>query len=854
MVLLETLLQDLRYAARTLLRSTGFTLVSVLALALGIGVNTAVFTGYRSFIARPLDGRDPKTLVNFAVRLQSGATNATFSYPDYENYRDQLHSVAGVIAFSIDQLRLTSAGIASERSAGASLMESWLLPPAAKNAEFASTFIVSENYFSVLGVGAMRGRTFDSMGLTELARSPSVLISENYWQRRFDGDPRVLGKSIRLNGTTFTIVGITPHNFIGTSVVAPDFWLPLSLYPLVHPLSRRLSDRDDSCCRVFGRLAPGVSMTQAQAETSLLAAHLRSLHDPHSDLSKEVAALISPGSPFPGQINAGLRFTIFLIMVAVGMVLVIACANAASLQLARATSRQQELGMRLSLGASRPRLIRQLLTESALLGLLAGCLALPLTWALLHVAVTKAAEALPAEYGTIVLNVNPDVEIFAYVLTISVFAGILFGLAPALESSGSALVSTIRSAGTSSVRSRRLRSFLIAAQVAVSLALMISGSMLVRSAIHTLRLSTGYDGDRIVDLNIQFPEGPEYTADHKTALVRDLCTRLASLPGVAAITSARAPDDNGGRSAAVSLNGELPTSRNKYAALYYTWVQANYFQTLGVPILLGSGFPSQTNQAEHSVILSESAAHRLWPGQNPVGRSLRLGTAGQFHNAGELLPDGPTWQVTGVARDTRGVTLDGSDSEQIYLPLPSARLQDYPILVRTRSDPKGVMRAMDSAISAVDPSLVASTSTLQDMLHQTNAFLIDSITAAIASAISLFGLLLASMGIYSTVSYLVVLRTREVGIRMAIGAQKWNIFALMMRESIRPVSAGLLAGMLLAVGASYLLRRVLYGLNTVDAVSFAGGSLLFLSIAVVATLPPSRRAARVDPVVALRCQ
>ena len=853
MILLENLLQDLRYAARMLLRTTGFTTVSVVALALGIGLNTAVFTAYQAFIARPLDARDPKMLVNFAVRLQSGATNATFSYPDYEAYRDQLHSFAGAIAFRVDQLRLTGAGVAGERSEGASLMESWLLPPAAKNAEFASTFMVSENYFSVLGVSAMRGRTFESMSLSELARSPSVLISENYWQRRFDGDPMVLGKSIRLNGTAFTIVGITPHNFIGTSVVAPDFWLPLSLYPLVHPMSR-LSDRDDSCCRVFGRLGPGVSITQAQAETSLLASHLRSLHDPHSDLSKEVAAVITPGSPFPGKLNDGLRLTILLIMVAVGMVLVIACANAASLQLARATSRQQELGMRLSLGASRPRLIRQLLTESALLGLLAGSIALPLTWALLHVAVTKAAEALPAEYGTLVLNVNPDLGIFAYVLTISVFAGILFGLAPALESSGSALVSTIRGGGTSPVRSRRLRSFLIAAQVAVSLALMISGSMLVRSAIHTLRLTTGYDGDRVVDLNIQFPEDAQYTADQKAALVRDLCTRIAALPGVAAITSARAPDDNGGRTAAVSLNGEPPTSRNRYAALYYTWVQANYFQTLGVPILLGGGFQPQTSQPEHSVILSESAAHRLWPGQNPVGRSLRLGTGDQFHKAGELVPDGPTWQVIGVARDTRGVTLDGSDSEQIYLPLPSARVQDYPILVRTRSDPKLIMRAMDPVISAVDSSLVASTSTLQDMLHQTNAFLIDSITAAIATAISLFGLLLASMGIYSTVSYLVVLRTREVGIRMAIGAQKRDIFALMMRESIRPVSGGLLVGMVLAAGASHLLRRVLYGLGTVDVISFAGGSLLFLSIAVVATLPPSRRAARVDPMAALRYQ
>jgi putative ABC transport system permease protein len=470
----------------------------------------------------------------------------------------------------------------------------------------------------------------------------------------------------------------------------------------------------------------------------------------------------------------------------------------------------------------------------------------------MRIAVTKAAEALPAEYGTLVLNVNPDLEIFAYVLAVSVFAGVLFGLAPAIESSGSALLSTIRGGGTSPVRSRRLRDFLIAAQVAVSLALMIAGSMLVRSAIHTLRMNTGYDGERVVDLSLQFPEGSQYTAGHKAVLVRDLRTRLAALPGVAAVTSARAPDDNLGRRAAVSLNGEQPSAGNMFATLYYTWVQENYFRTLGVPLLLGHGFQSQADQPEHFVILSESAARRLWPGQNPIGRSLRLGTDKQFHDKDELLPDGPAWQVIGVARDTRGVTLDGSDSAQVYLPLPPDRLQDYPILVRTYSDPALAMRAMGPAVSAVDPSLVATTATLREMLQETDAFLIDSFSAAISSAISLFGLLLASMGIYSTVSYIAVLRTREVGIRMALGAQKRDILGLMMRESTRPVMAGLLAGLVLAAGAAHLLRGVLYGLNTIDAVSFAGASLLFLAIALMATWPPSRRAMRVDPMVALR--
>ena len=318
------------------------------------------------------------------------------------------------------------------------------------------------------------------------------------------------------------------------------------------------------------------------------------------------------------------------------------------------------------------------------------------------------------------------------------------------------------------------------------------------------------------------------------------------------MTSARAPDDNGARRGAVSLNGEHPSARNMRTMLYYTWVQPNYFQTLGIPLLMGSGFQREFRPAGHYVILSESAANRLWPGQSAIGRSLRLGTDQQFHNKGELLPDGPTWRVIGIARDTRGVTLDGSDSAQVYLPLPPERLQDYPILVRTYSDPALVMRAMDPVISAVDSNLVASISTLREMLHQTDAFLIDSFSAAIAITISIFGLVLASMGIYSTISYIVVLRTREVGIRMAIGAQKGDILSLILLESARPVVAGLLVGMVLAAGASQLMRGVLYGVSTVDAVSFAGVSLLFMLIALFASYPAARRAMRVDPMVAIR--
>ncbi|MEA2258689.1 MAG: hypothetical protein QOJ51_1514 [Acidobacteriaceae bacterium] len=329
-------------------------------------------------------------------------------------------------------------------------------------------------------------------------------------------------------------------------------------------------------------------------------------------------------------------------------------------------------------------------------------------------------------------------------------------------------------------------------------------------------------------------------------------TRLAALPGVAAITSARAPDGGEFRTAAVSLNGEKPSPQNTRAILYYTYIQPNYFQTLGIPLLFGRGFQTQAGQPENAVILSESAAQLLWPGQNPIGHGLRLAPGGQFQMKGELLPDGPTYEVIGVARDTRGVMLNGSDSEHIYMPMPEDRLQDYPILIRTREAPAQIMNAIGPMILSIDPNLLAYSFTLEEMLRQTESFLASSISAAIASSIGMLGLLLASMGIYGTVSYIVVLHTREVGIRIALGAKKRDILGLMLRESTRPVLVGLLIGVTLSIGASYLLRGILYGVNIVDGISFVGVSLLFLAIALLAVYLPSRRAMRVDPVVALR--
>ncbi len=856
MILPETVLHDLRYGVRMLSRNVGFSVVAVLALALGIGVNTAVFTAYQAMVARPLDARNPGEMVNLALTRDSGAADFKFSYPDYQTYRDSVQSFSGLIAFSAEHMTFADADRTSSRHTAAdrSAMERLgLLPSSTSNAEFARVYAVSENYFKVLGVKALRGRTFDSMSLRELTASPSVLISENYWQKQFAGNPAVLGKVIHLNGAAVTVVGITPHDFVGTNVGVPDFWLPLSLEPLVHADENWLHDRENRRYRLVGRLASGVSIPQAQAEMTLVADRLRNLHDPHSDSAKPVTALVWPGSPFPLPLKSyrGLRLTILLIMVAAAMLLAVACANVASLQLARARSRQNELHTRLALGASRLRVIRQLLTESALMGLLAGIVGLLFAWAFLRVLLVLAAQVQPAEFSMLVFQVTPNLGIFAYVLAVSLVAAILFGLAPAVESSRAVLSSAGRG-NTSPVRARQLQNFLIAAQVSLSLVLMIAGSMLIRGAIHSLSTDTGYDTTHVVDLDFQFPEVSKYTADRKLAFVRELCTRLAALPGVTAITSARPPSEIGFRTAAVALSQEKSPGHNAPSVLYYKYVQSNYFETLGIPLFLGRGFPSH-GPPEQSVILSQSAAQRLWPGQNPIGRSVRLGaTDERVHNASDFIADGLAFQVIGVSRDTRGAEFDGSDSKQIYLLLPEDRRPNRPLLIRTRINPLQMVRAIGQVIPSIDPDLRATSSTLAEMLRQSPPFIVSSFAAVVASTLGLLGLLLASMGIYGTVNYIVALRTREIGIRMAVGAQKRDILGLILRESTRPVIAGLLAGTLLALLASSLLHSILYGLNTVDGISFLAVPLLFFAIALLAAYPPSRRAMHVDPIVALR--
>jgi len=834
-----------------LVRNPGNTFVTVLALALGIGVNTAVFTGIKAMVTRPLDAQAPGEMVNMALKRDSGASQFSFSYPDYEAFRNLLPCFSGLVAYRPAQLVYSEQGSQKKPRAplsGNLLGRMGLFRQGVGSAEFATVFVVSENYFRVLGVKMLAGRSFESISTDELSANPPVLLSENYWQKRFGGDPAVIGRTVYLNGVPVTITGITPHDFAGTGIGTPAFWLPAGAEPLVHADAQWLRNRENQPYRLFARLAPGVTLVQARAQVNSVAEHLRSLHDPRTEWANPATALVWPGSPFPLPLKeyGGLTLAVLLVMGAAGMVLVVACANVGSLQLARSRSREHEMRTRMSLGASRLRLIRQLITESALIGALAGGVALLITSALLKSAVAMMANAIPGEYGGLVFDVTPDLEIFAFVLAVSLVAGLLSGFAPAMESSKLGLSSTARS-GTASARSRRSQDALVVAQVALSLVLMVAASMAIRSSIRLVAIDTGYESKRAFAMYIQFPETLRYDASGKRRLIQEFRDRLMRTPGIVAVTNAQPPGDSGYRTAAAAV--EEGPSRTQ-TLLHYAHVESNYFDTVGIPLVQGRGLPEI---ADHSVVLSESAAGALWPGQNPIGRFLQLGpTDERSHNARELVANGSVYIVLGVVRDTRAAEFGAPDSKRVYLPMPADAQARYPTLVRTRSDPAQVIRSLDAVLTSIDPNIMADCVTLEEMQRQSAPFIVAALTALIASAIGLLGLLLALMGIYGTVNYIVVLRTREVGIRMAIGAQKRDVLTLILGESVRPILGGLMVGSLLAAGASYLARGLLYGLSGVDWITLAVDSLAFLTIGMLASYPPARRATRVDPQIALR--
>jgi predicted permease len=683
-------------------------------------------------------------------------------------------------------------------------------------------------------------------------------MSGNLWQRRFHSDPKVVGSVLHLNGVAFTVVGVTPLNYLAGLPAVPDLWAAVAAKTNLGFSVKDLANRLVTAGFAGGRLRPGVPLSDAQAELNVLAGQLRAAY-PEAERNKGVKVLSASNNL--AAIEPEMWGVVAAAMSAVALLLLIACANVASLLLGRAVARRKEIAVRLALGAGRSRLLRQLLTESMLLALCAGAIGLPLGGWVLHLLILQIASALPSFWGTIALELTPDVRIFAYTVLVSCGAGIAFGLSPALQASKADMNSALKEEGSAfgqRVSSSRLRGVLIAGQMAACLVLLISSALLLRGSQRALKIDPGYESRHVVSLERYDPANLHYSQARLLQLNRDIIQGIASLPGVRSVAQASRGPVGGIRWVPVAPEGAaLPApdaSGSEPLAAGYSYVTPNYFETLGIPIVRGRLFsPREAEGQAPVVVISEATAQRFWPNEDAIGKRIRIGSdKGTMSFPGERDPFIASSEVIGIARDVRSLDLRKIDESYLYLPLSQSRQWTNTLLVRTGSDPRPLLPAIGHEVRRLDANLPVIAAPLNTMVSMDPYFVVSRIGGVLASIVGSLGLLLACMGVYGMVSYSVAQRTREIGIRMALGAQDLQVVRLVVHEGFRPIAAGIFAGIAAAAAVSRLLAATLFGLSSMDAVSFAGVSLLLASIAMLATWLPAQRATRVDPMVALR--
>jgi len=857
---IEGFFADLRYAFRMLRKSPGFASVAILTLALGIAVNTTVFTAFDALFLRPRPVKDPDSLA-ILLRINAGGRDGRFSYPDYLYYRDHSRSFSDLSLFAFG-MAVTSSDLpatspeAVPRVAGA---VGFQLPQLLQgSAQPIMCFFVSGNYFPMLGTTPLFGRILlpedDQANAT-----PVVLMSGNSWQRHFHSDPHIVGSTLHLNGAAFTVIGVTPLDYLATAPSVPDLWAPVSAKIALDAVTRQeLENRLVSAGFPMGRLKPGVTLSDAQAELSVLAAQLRAQYP---EAERNMSVNVASGRNNLAALDSDAWPVIIAAMSAVALLLLIACANVASLLLARAVARRKEIAVRLALGAGRWRLLRQLLTESMLLGLLAGAVGLPLAGWMLHLLIVEIASALPSFWGTIALEISPDIRIFTYTLFVSCAAGIAFGLTPALQASKADVNSALKDDSTAfghRFRSSQLRGLLIAGQMAACLVLLISSALLLRGSQRALTVDPGYESRHVLYLEAYNPANLHYPQARLLQLNRDLIQAIAGLPGVRSVTQASRGPMGGIRWVPVAPAGApspAPAARESESpASGYSYITPNYFETLGIPIVRGRTFtPREADGQSPVVVVSEATARRFWPGEDPIGKLLKIGSEkGSTSFPGESDPFIPSSEVIGIARDVRSMDLRKLDESYLYIPLSQSRQWTRTLLVSADGNLTPLLTAIGHEVRHVDANLPVIAAPLNTMVSMDPYFVVSRIGGVLASIVGALGLLLACLGVYGMVSYSVAQRTREIGIRMALGAQSIQVLRVVVSEGFRPILFGVVIGVLASVGVSRALSATLFGLSPLDPLSFIGVSFLLIAIALLATWLPARRATDVDPMVALR--
>jgi predicted permease len=765
----ESIRQDLYFGARILVRSPGFAATAIVVLALGIGVCTLAFSLFNLVMLQSIPVRHPETLVG-TLRRSPENIAPNVPYTSLAFYRDHARTLSAVMGTMIDTPMVLDRDLQRVKPA-----------------------FVTANYFAELGASAAVGRLLDPVREEAVGSAPIVVLSYRLWQQSFAGDTSVVGRTISLGGRPATVIGVAEPSFANPGMDDPDLWLPLAQHGYFVAGSKALDDpKFDGMLKMWARLAPGVTQSQAQQELLALTDQMRPLYP----------AVIWDGERI--ELSAGAHFFTIedgapiaaVVGVLVLLILAVACANLGGLLMARGASRQREIQMRLNLGASRSRVFRQLLTESLLLGVLGAIAALPLSYAALRSALLYA-------HAPVWMSATPDWRVLGFTAVMGFVAALFFGLLPTLQI----------------VRGRRGKvrgtQFVVGAQVAASCVLLILAGLLVRATMHTLYSYPGFHYEQVLAINPDLG-GHGYTPARAEQYLDQMQSRLRSVPGVTSVALALSPplvNEN------VMITGIRVDGRR--VMIYPNWVGPKFFETLGVPLLRGRLMRAGE---EHVVVLSESLARRRWPNEDPIGKQWKDGKD----------------TVIGVVGDTRAMELNNTDATEIYYPAATARMPEMSVLVKTVGRSPAIL-----AISAsLDPKLFPSVTPLASGFHKSVAQAEQ--IAALVSMLGGIAIFLAVVGLLGLVAYAVTQRTREIAIRLALGASRAEIFASILRHFAWPVAAGLLLGMATTAALSQVIRRGLFGISGLDPVSYAGAILLLTVVLTAAALIPIRRAFRLD--------
>ncbi|HEX8144061.1 MAG TPA: ABC transporter permease [Pyrinomonadaceae bacterium] len=817
--LVASLGQDIRYGIRVLLRNRGFTLAAVITLALGIGANTAIFSVIYGVLLRPLPYRDGHQLV--VVHQQARLAKVDdlgFSVKEVLDYRDQNKTLESVVEHHSMSFILFGR----------------------EEPERVQTGVVSANFFDVLGVRPILGRTFEPED--EKPGADAVLVLSNkYWQQSHGGDPHIVGKVFRMNNRAHVVIGVLPP--IPQYPSESDVYMPTTQCPF-RSAQAFIENRNARMMTVFGRLKPGVELSQAQADLSGIAANLQTAYPDSYPGNEGYAARVAR---LDEELTRRARPTFLILLATAGLVLLIACANVANLSLARVLQRQQEVAMRTALGASRARLVRQLLTESTLLALLGGGLGLLIAeWGL------PLLVSFAARFTNRTAEIKIDLSVLLFTLFVSLGTGLVFGLLPALsfrQDSKQSLAAALKEDGGRSTAGgrNRLRGLLVVTQVAISFTLLVAAGLMMRSLLKLQQVNAGFNPEKVIVMRLA-PNWSKYTANtHYVGFFRRLLDSVKQQPGVqsAALASTyplnplgitRGPNNTG-----ILLEGQPLVEGQLAPQVDPRAVSPDYFLTIGAPLVRGRMFTERDDEnAPRVAIINESAARHRWGGEDPVGKRVSL-------------DNGATWTtIVGVVGDVKQYGLDREPADELYSPVAQAAFASF-LLVRTMADPASQARLMRDAVHSVDPeTAVDQVKTLQQV--RDDAVASPRLTTWLLGLFAVLALIITAAGIAGVMALSVTQRTREIGIRMALGATRAGILAMLMRQGMLLVLLGLLAGVIGALALNRLIATLLFATPHADPITFAAVSFLLIFVAGAACLVPALRATGIDPMTALRSE